>query len=673
MNNKEKIKKYITYAILGLTVLQFLFIVYLNIFECRSWIDHDASMLYSHTINMWERGTYILPFYVEETFLNIDTSCLLAMPLYGLTKDVFLAYGISNIIFAVITIMVIMDITMKMDVPKAYRYIVVLLYLIPYRMGMLEYTSMMFYECSFYNIPVLLGLMCIDLYLYREEDTHSFKYWIIMSVYLLLIVITAFSRGTYAMLIALLPIILCYVLEVILSEDGLKHVKRSKVVQTCLTLLAYGIGMGLGKITGKSPEVTGYSLVLPRDIFENFVHVFWGHLSLFMDSGDPEVFSIEGIMALITFGFSILIIILLVFNLRHCFKDDPYAGILRFLTLVYIWDCVVCGLTDCSRSKYAFPERYLLPGFVPLIISFPIMLIYIEKIKRQLLRKALRLAICVISLLTFTVANINTFVYFGKNADELQGIREVLAFARNNGIDSVYFLNDDNAGLISRSLDHPLKVVSVDTLDDGTYDLRVREDYMCALDRAYYDDDNLLAVTWNNRPEDVLPEYMLSSYQSAGDVKDYHLFTAGSNKFDDSAGFPLNDGIMNESIDFCHTKGYQIAGQIDLYGYLEAEGNDNFILVSPLLDAPYCPCDVTVNYEMGYKTSDEEYDNGSSRTVGLLQILNANDMSVIASSELNSDSQDSTVTVDSLQPCYVAVTLNSGEKITLCDVHFSVH
>lgn len=673
MKDRKTAKKYIGYAVLALTALQFLFIVCLNLFKCRSWIDHDASMLYSHTIHMWEQHKFVLPFYTEETYLNIDTSCLLAMPLYGLTKDVFLSYGISNIVFAALTVWVIWDITAKMNVAKAYRYAAILLYLIPYRMGMLQYTSMLFYECSFYNICVLVPLMAVDLYLYGEEGTHGMKYRVMLGLYLLLTLITAFSRGTFTMLVALLPIILCYVLEIILADDGIKHIRRSKVILTVLTIAAYAVGMGIGKLKGSSPKVTGYSLVLPREIFDNFIDVLWGHLSIFMDRGTPEVFSAEGIRALIMLGFSILVIIMLVFNIRNAFGDSPYANILRFLSFVYIWNCIVCGLTDCSDSSYAFPERYLFPGFVPLMISIPIMLTCMEKIKRSLLRGVFFVAVCALSLLTLFASDANMFYCFNINADETQGMREVLSYAKDNGIDTVFFLNDDNAGLISRSLDPSLRVVSIETHEDGTYDLCAREDYMCAQDRAYYHDNNLLAATWNQQPSDVLPEYMLSSYQYVGDVRDYHLYTAGSNKFDDRAGFPLNDNVMSESIDFCHTEGYQIAGRTDLYGYLEADGDDNFILVSPVLDGPFCPCDVTINYEMGHKTSDEEYDTGSARAVGQLQILNAADMSVEAAADINSDFESCSVAVTDPQACYVAVTLNSGEKITLHDIHFSVH
>ena len=658
-------------VILILALLQFAFLVYLNLFRCRSWIDHDASMLYSHTIHMWEQKRFVLPFYAEETFLHIDTSCLFAMPLYGLTKDIFLSYGISNILFLILTLWVILDILKKTGVRRVYRYAALLLYMIPYRMGMLQYTAMLFYECSFYNVCILVPLLAIDLFLTPKEETKGRKYWILFAVCMFFTALTAFSRGSYVLLVALLPILLCYVLEVILSRDGFAHIAKSRIIVFLATLLSYFAGMGLGKVTGYLPRTTGYSLVMPREIFQNFTEVLWGHFSIFVDREAPEVLSAEGIMMLISLGFSVFMLIVLIFNLKHAFKEDEQANHLRYLTVIYVWNCCVCGLTACSDSSYAFPERYLLPGIVPLILSVPIMLRCMEKIERRLLKNVLYLSCAAITLLTLLVSNAKMLKSFDVYAEETEGINEVLAYAKENGFGTVFFLNDDNAGLLSRSLEPSVKAVSVLTEAGGGYELRARENYMCARDRAYYDDVNLLAVTWDAAKEDVLPEYMLSSYQFVTDVKDYHLYAAGSDKFDERAGFPLPDGIMDHSIDFAHTKGYQAAGTIDLYGYLETEGADNYVLISPLLDGPKKPCSVSLLYEMGYKTSDEPYTGSADTTIGKLQILNP-DLSVIAEGDLRSDGSGDAVTVEGSSPCYVAVILNAGEKITLEELHFEM-
>ncbi|MCR4685626.1 MAG: hypothetical protein K5649_09180 [Lachnospiraceae bacterium] len=655
-----------------LTAFQFCYIAWLNLFCCKSWIDHDASMLYSHTIHMWEQGRFVIPFYSEETFLHIDTSCLFAVPLYGLTKNIFLSYGISNILFVIITIIVIADIVRHMNVSRAYCYAAILLYLIPYRMGMLQYTTMMFFECSFYNVCVLVPLLAIDLFFYAGEEVKSIRYKVLFAVYVFFTALTAFSRGTYTLLIALLPVVLCYALEVILSEDGLKHITRSKVILVCATFISYFAGLGLGKITGFMPKVTGYTLVLPHDIIYNFINVIWGHFSIFIGHDTPDVLSAAGIKTLILFAFSVFTLIIIIFNLKFAFRKDAFSNHLRYLTVIYIWNFCVLGLTDCTGSDYAFPERYLFPGFVAILISLPIMLTCMEKIERKLLRQVLYLAIGVLTLCTIGVADINIPESFAVNAEELQGIREVITYAREQGLDTVFFLNDDNAGLIARSLDPTLKVVSIEAHEDGTYELRARENYMCAHDRAFYSDANLLAVTWNAQPEDVLSEYMRSSYQFAGDVEDYHLYLSGENKFDDRAGFPLNDRIMNESIDFAHTAGYQCAGEIDLYGYLETDGNDNYVLISPLLDAPYCACDVTLTYEMGHKTSGETYIPSDPHQVGQLQILDAA-LQPVQTADMASDQTQASLTLTDPIPCYIAVLLHQNEQLTIQNIRFTVH
>ena len=62
------------------------------------------------------------------------------------------------------TAWIIWDILKNQGTPRAYRLVALLLYLIPYRMGMLQYTTMLFFECSFYNVCVLVPLISIDLY-----------------------------------------------------------------------------------------------------------------------------------------------------------------------------------------------------------------------------------------------------------------------------------------------------------------------------------------------------------------------------------------------------------------------------------------------------------------------------------------------------------------------------
>ncbi|MCR5604844.1 MAG: hypothetical protein K6G27_14240 [Lachnospiraceae bacterium] len=669
--------KKITYILLAILWIQIIFIVWINLFKCHDFVEHDASMLYSHTIHMWEQEKLVIPNYQEETFFHLDTSCILALPLYGLTHDIFLAYGISNIIFLLLTLLIMNDLLKRLHVKDMYRYAGLLLYIIPYRLGLAQYLNMLFFECSFYNVCILVTVLAIDLFLYKKPETNdrkeSLRYLAMLVIYALFTVLTAFSRGTYTLLVALLPAILCYALDVILSPEGLRHIERSKVVVIFVTFAAYAAGMGYARMKGFVPNKTGYKLVYVRDLVDNFIGVIWGHFCIFIGLTNPDVFTKEGIFQLILTAYAILIIIMIVFNLKHAFKDEEYSSALRYLTIIYLWNCAILGLTESHDSTWGFPERYLLPGFVPLLLSAPIMLTYMEKIKRDLLRQCTFLVVSVLTCLTLGVCNLNAMEKIWQTNVDLQGVREVLSYARANGIDTVFFVNDFNAALISRSLDPGLHVAPVDKLDDGSIIINTREDYASAHDRGSYSDDNLLAMTWYEQPENVFSDYQISSYQYVGDVKDYHLYRAGSNKFDDMSGFPIDDHHIYKTTDFCYSPGYQATGNIDLYGYLEATGVGDYVLTSPFLDAPYAACNVSLTYEMGHKTADGETEAsaGNERAVGKLMLLDQ-DGNEIKSADIVSGSESVSVTADPSQPCFVAVWLDKGEKVTLCRLDFEM-
>lgn len=653
-----------------LVVAQFLFLIYLNLFCCKKWIDHDASMLYAHTMEMWKRKMYILPFFEEETFLHLDTSCILAMPLYGLLHDVFLAYGIANVIFMAFTAWVIWDILKNQGTTRVYRLVALLLYLIPYRMGMLQYTTMLFFECSFYNVCVLVPLISIDLYCYPSNKEHGFRYYSLIIINMLLTFLTAFSRGTFTLLLGLLPIFLCYTLDVILSKEGFKHIRRSKVIVTSSILLSYFSGLLYEHVIHALPRVSGYSLVPPKNLFDNFIHVIWGHMSIFVDRETPEVMSFSGIHMLVMHAFSLFALIMIVFGIRHAFTEGKDSSNMRYAIMIYLWSCCICGLTAVSESEFAFPERYLFPGIIPVFLVLPFMLTGMEMIERKLLRNTLYLGIGSLILLTVFFSDHNVLSSFETNRDTVQGIKEVIAFAQDNGIDTVFFLNDKNeGGHITRTLAPSIKTAPLNFQKNGNFEIITTENYLCAADRAYYSDVNMIAVPWEMQPEDLMPEYLRSSYQFAADVEDYHLYLSGENKYDYRNGFPMDDGIMNESIDFCYTEGYQSTGEIDLYGYLETIGNGNYDLISPLLNAPFGTSDVVLNYETGLKVAGVPNDNQEPHSMGSLQILDAS-LTPVSTTDIMSDQLQAVITTDYLAPCYIAVFLNENEAITLQNVHF---
>lgn len=79
-------------------VTQIFFIIYMYINHSTTMLDYDSSNVYTHMVEMFKNGDLFISDWINTTTLELDCSSLFALPLYAITKNVFLSYGISNII-----------------------------------------------------------------------------------------------------------------------------------------------------------------------------------------------------------------------------------------------------------------------------------------------------------------------------------------------------------------------------------------------------------------------------------------------------------------------------------------------------------------------------------------------------------------------------------------------
>ncbi|MBR2530672.1 MAG: hypothetical protein IKE35_06580, partial [Lachnospiraceae bacterium] len=71
------------------------------------------------------------------------------------------------------------------------------------------------------------------------------------------------------------------------------------------------------------------------------------------------------------------------------------------------------------------------------------------------------------------------------------------------------------------------------------------------------------------------------------------------------------------------------------------------------------------------ESSEPETDDNKSRNIGMFRLLDAN-MNPISETAISTDSDEAVLTADTDKPCYLAVWLNSGEKITLCEIDYQI-
>ena len=86
-----------------LCIFQFIFLCCANLLWSSHIIDGDMSDLYGHVREMWRTGSLVIKGWDYSTTLEIDCSALLALPIYGVTRNIFLSFAISNIIFIILS------------------------------------------------------------------------------------------------------------------------------------------------------------------------------------------------------------------------------------------------------------------------------------------------------------------------------------------------------------------------------------------------------------------------------------------------------------------------------------------------------------------------------------------------------------------------------------------
>ena len=133
--NGNSFERIIEYLFLSLLVLVGGSIAYFNLSDIRCSLDPDFANTIYHYTEVIKHGTLNLPNWYHTTSLELDGTMLFAVPLYFVTKDLFTAVGISNILIMLIYIVVISRLLRLYHVDRMFIYMTLKQSNIPYSYG----------------------------------------------------------------------------------------------------------------------------------------------------------------------------------------------------------------------------------------------------------------------------------------------------------------------------------------------------------------------------------------------------------------------------------------------------------------------------------------------------------------------------------------------------------
>ena len=137
--NKPFIKEHrIGLMLAAVVVLEIAVLFFYNIFHLRDALDHDFAMVLRHVIEMGDNHTLFLKHWSYMSQGEMDEASLIALPIYMLTKNIYLGYaiaGIMNILLWAFTVWRLLELA---DMQPEYRLVALALIFTAYDFGMLE-------------------------------------------------------------------------------------------------------------------------------------------------------------------------------------------------------------------------------------------------------------------------------------------------------------------------------------------------------------------------------------------------------------------------------------------------------------------------------------------------------------------------------------------------------
>lgn len=472
--------------------IQLLLIAYANFFLMEKNIDCDSAKLFVHAIEMWRNGTPIIPEWTGVSTLELDCSTLLAVPLFGLTQNIYFSYAVSNIIFLLTLIYSIFYLYEK-ESTKIYPLVSAILICIPYRIGMLDYFNMLYFNGSQYIIKVTIPLIMLALLSHadtiREGKKNRNKFIFFSMIFGILLFVSTLSSGTYVVLCGIVPVMAGSLLWRLFKN---KKISREYIFTiggtVSISIIGYMLNQ-LYEIGAKGNSMTLCSIYngLQDNINACIMSIFevFGGIAY----SDIEVMSYDGINIVIRIIFVIILMVCVIITAIRTFLKVVEEEEMVLL-LLFVWNTFILCICDIRYGAPTFEYRYHLIGLIPVLcLSAKTAIDWINKHHKNIQIFISSLGICLITILMFT-----SYRSIISLEDQNVAHRDICAYAEEKGIDYVYFLYESGAPEICRLIDHN-NALYFQLMGEG---ITYVYDYYAVYNRAPMSHENFIIICDND-------------------------------------------------------------------------------------------------------------------------------------------------------------------------------
>lgn len=501
-----------------LLVLQVFLIALSNLTLIEQNLDGDSAKLLKHILAMWEEKTVAIPQWSYVSTLEWDCTTLFALPLYGLTKNIYLACALSNIIFTLILIRVIF-LLFEGNVPPLYPLVCANLVCTPYRVGPLDYYNMLFFAGAQYIVKILIPLLLIGILLLAEQKkplAKNRRFWCFSLFYLLLLTVSSTSSSVYVAACGLAPVMMVYLAYKFLKWE---RVPSLVFVLMGLSALCTFLGMRANAIIMGGTRANNMAFCSVYEMLENVSSCFFGLFEL-VGGGttevDAAVFSVDGIIMLLKCVLMITFLMCGAYTFVKCIKRRANLRLILLLS-VFVWNYFILNVSNAKGGASTCDYRYHLIGVIPLICIASVVMVQwfhgLSNVQQKWLFLCGFIAFLVFQGLLFREA----FIRRTQN----DGLKDLVAYVDDTDLETVYMLHRSNDSEICRLLSEDCLYLEVNS-EGLTWVFDYYNEYEYA---PVWTENAIVAVHVTSGPIDTLwlGDHVIVQFDTVGDWTLYYF------------------------------------------------------------------------------------------------------------------------------------------------------
>lgn len=447
MKSTKKWKNY-ELIICGIVVLQILYLMFFNLTRLQYAVNFDTCEYLIQVMQIWKQKTLFIEDYYYSTMLTWDMPTLLAVPFYGLTGNVFLAWGIATDILIVLFAAVVIKLCKDLDFSRFSTLFILLCIFAMYQYGYIDYIEELFINGALYGFRILFMLIFMDIAVCLHKNIHS---WCDIPLYILGFIgmfLCGVSTGIFAIGCCIAPILISEIWLVIIDKEpiSIKKFLNKPTIVLCMAIVVSCLGVVCNKAWGLSQSISTQKFVItPAEMGTNFLNVITGIFELFgwPTLFMPEIVSVGGIVAIgaaciaLCYIFALgLTIYLACFRRKEIEKTDYIFTL--YVVFTFLVNLALFTFVDLSYSPAVFEYRYWIIVFIPVFIELGVLMKWLKDRVYDNVKKVF--FVCFIGGLCFISLGKDISRY--RNTDYNVVLKGVMDEVNQMGLDEVYVYLD---------------------------------------------------------------------------------------------------------------------------------------------------------------------------------------------------------------------------------------